>query len=63
VVKTLEAAFKKASEDQEFLSLASKANLKPDPEDSKGFFAIAQDIYNEIKGQEENLKLMIKPEK
>ena len=63
VVKTLESAFVKASQDKEFLALATKASVKVTPRDSKEFLAVSKAIYNEIKSQEEKLQAMIKPEK
>jgi len=61
VVKILESAFNKAAQDKEFLALATRANVKVNPKNSQEFFAISKNIWNEIKGQEENLKSMIKP--
>jgi len=63
VVKIIEAAYNKAAEDKEFLSIAMKASVKVKLRDSREFFNISKAIYNEIKGEEAKLKAMIKPEK
>ncbi len=61
VVKILESAFSKAAQDKDFLALATKASVKVNPKNSQEFFAISKNIWNEIKGQEQDLKLMMKP--
>ena len=63
-MKTLESAFGKAAQDKEFLALATESQRKGDPDAiRKSSSAVSKAIYNEIKGQEEKLKAMIKPEK
>ncbi|MFB3884967.1 MAG: tripartite tricarboxylate transporter substrate binding protein [Thermodesulfobacteriota bacterium] len=62
VVKKLEEAFQKAAHDKEFLSVAAKASLIVDPIDSNRFFAVSTNIWNEIRGQAEKLKTMVKPQ-
>ena len=63
VVKALEAAFAQVAQDKEFLAMAAKASVKVTPRDSKAFLAASKSIFNEIKGEEEQLKAMMKPEK
>lgn len=63
VLRTLESAFTRASQGQEFLGLASKANVRPDPKHSNDFFSSARQVWDEVKGEEENLRSMIKSEK
>ncbi len=63
VVKILESAFAKSAQDKEFLAFAAKASVKVSPRDSKEFYAVSKSIYDEIKGEEERLNAMMKPEK
>lgn len=63
VVKILESAFAKSAQDKEFLAFAAKANVKITPRDAKEFFAVSKSIYDEIKGEEDRLNAMMKPEK
>ncbi len=63
VVKILESAFAKSAQDKEFLAFAAKASVKVTPRDAKEFFAVSKSIYNEIKGEEDKLNAMMKPEK
>lgn len=61
VVKILESAFSKAAQDKDFLALATRASVKVNPKNSQEFFSISKNIWNEIKGQEQDLKSMMKP--
>ncbi len=62
-VKILETAYLKASQDKEFLALAKRASVVVSHKGSKESAAIAQNVWKEVKGQEANLKAMIKSTK
>lgn len=63
VVKTLETAFHKASQDKGFLALTSKADLIVAPRGAKEFFTISKNTWEEIKGQEAKFRAIIEPQK
>ncbi|MFB3884951.1 MAG: tripartite tricarboxylate transporter substrate binding protein [Thermodesulfobacteriota bacterium] len=60
VVKILESAYDKAAHDKDFLALAAKAHVKIYPRNAQEFFNTSKSIWNEIKGQEQDLKSMMK---
>lgn len=63
VVKTLESAFAKVAQDQEFLAMASKSKLKVIPKNSAELLAVSKNTLDIIKGQEERLRSVVKPQK